>query len=48
MYRIDDNTAAGAAPALPTDNIGTPGFFKGGVAGSSTATRVRFWWLNCG
>ena len=49
MYRVDDATAAATLPALPTDNIGTPGYFTGGDPGASPplpATRVRFWWLN--
>ncbi|WP_282758283.1 hypothetical protein [Komagataeibacter saccharivorans] len=46
VYRIDDTTAVSTLPALPTDNIGDPGFFTGGSTGGQAATRVRFWWLN--
>lgn len=46
VYRIDDVTAVSALPALPTDNIGTPGFFTGGSTTGQSPTRVRFWWLN--
>ncbi|MFT9375900.1 hypothetical protein [Komagataeibacter saccharivorans] len=46
VYRIDDTTAVSTLPALPTDNISTPGYFTGGSTGGQAATRVRFWWLN--
>ncbi|MFT8922805.1 hypothetical protein [Acetobacter sp.] len=46
VYRIDDVTAVSALPALPTDNIGEPGFFTGGSTTGQSPTRVRFWWLN--
>jgi len=46
VYRIDDQTAVSTPPAVPTDNIGTPGFFTGGTPGLTAPTRVRFWWLN--
>ncbi len=46
VYRIDDQTAVASPPALPTDNVGNPGFFSGGNPGLAPATRVRFWWLN--
>lgn len=46
VYRIDDTTAVSALPALPTDDIGNPGFFTGGSTGGMSATRVRYWWLN--
>lgn len=46
MYRNDDNTTVATLPAVPTDNIGTPGFFTGGSLAGQVATRVRYWWLN--
>lgn len=46
MYQIDDLTASPTLPALPTDNIGAPGYFTGGAPGIKPPTRVRFWWLN--
>lgn len=46
VYRIDDTTAVSTLPALPTDDVGDPGFFTGGSTGGLSATRVRFWWLN--
>ncbi|BCZ75993.1 hypothetical protein [Novacetimonas maltaceti] len=46
VYQIDDATAVASLPALPTDNIGTPGFFTGGSTSGGAPTRVRYWWLN--
>ncbi len=46
MFRIDDQTAVTTQPALPTDGIGSPGYFTGGSPGLQPPTRVRFWWLN--
>ena len=46
VYQIDDTTAVASQPALPTDSIGTPGFFTGGSTSGGAPTRVRYWWLN--
>ncbi|WP_332828284.1 hypothetical protein [Novacetimonas sp. GS1] len=46
VYQIDDATAVASLPALPTDNIGLPGFFTGGSTSGGAPTRVRYWWLN--
>ncbi|MFT9385514.1 hypothetical protein [Acetobacter sp.] len=46
VYRIDDTTAVASLPALPTDSIGTPGYFTGGSTTGGAPTRVRYWWLN--
>lgn len=46
VYQIDDSTAVPTLPALPTDNVGTPGFFTGGSTSGGAPTRVRYWWLN--
>ena len=47
MYQIDDIYAASSLPALPTDNVGAPGYFQGSNAViGQKATRLRFWWFN--
>jgi hypothetical protein len=45
VQRITDATAAGALPAPPV-LTGPVGYFTGGLAGITPATRVRYWWLN--
>ncbi len=46
-YRIDDINASAALPALPTDYVGTPGYFQGKIIQTGQlATRIRYWWLN--
>jgi hypothetical protein len=46
MQRITDSTTAASLPAPPSLSGLTPGYFTGGVPGSTAATRVRYWFLN--
>jgi hypothetical protein len=45
MDLITDPTAAPSDPGVPS-LTGTRGWFTGGVPGVTSATRVRYWWLN--